>query len=735
MIDWEIGDEHWEKPADQTQRRRDPPEPPKSRRPTDRRLIVALVVVVAALAAATGALKWTSNRNLAAVRADIQNALDDEMWARERGNWDLFASLLDSSASQRWLNAQRDLFAADAAAAADGGPFAADVIDLALVQPDIAMTEIKIEPPAGAPYHATRAYRRVGSGWRYTTAPHDHRWLHQVVRETANLRFIYHEADGRWLVPIIPALQSFYGQLLKDLSLSPLPNKRELYVVGDIAPADPILIPEDRLYDQATLSSEVPIEQRKRSLGTQLAANVLDQFYGRRTGMPFLLDAVREWEVSRRMDLPDRDTASRVRQALNVYTFIPLGMVHPTYLEQPILTDLAETVVDYLVSRRGRPIHQLVKGAQEYRRWSDLVEVQLELTYEDMDKRWWDFVVRRHGPRAGYAPDDVRADIRWLIDSQQQAAQEHDRDLLTSLLDPEAPDGWRASQMDYWLPSGRAAWGETTVKDWGRADDGAWALLEPDVDSVLPPRLVQFYRWTDTGRWYVTPPDGASSGPPEVSETNFFEFVYRAPDAADTPIPADVDALYIDAVRDFELSDQPPQKLTVEFLYTWGPGLTLQRDEPTRLRVLSPRLIGDPGQFQYHLGWIVTTSMLVDSAGIPSDRVLNLKPLYAISLWEARRWVNDPSWKAELDQEIRQYFQQNGLPPLARREPMMVDITVAEYIAETYGRDRFAAIVAAAKEYEDIRQLISTALGVDLNTFEAGWEAYVTRTYGQPARN
>jgi hypothetical protein len=450
MIDWEIGDEHWEKPADHTQRRRDPPKPSRWRRPTDRRLIVALIVVVGALTAAAGALKWTSNRNLAAVRADIQNTLDDEMWARESGNWDLYASLLDSSASQRWLNVQRGLFAEDAAAG--GGPFSAEIVDLALVQPDIAVTEVKIEPPSGAAYHATRAYRHVGSGWRFTTAPNEYRWLHQVVRETENLRFIYHEADGRWLAPIIPALQSFYGDLLKDLSLSPLPNKRELYVVGDITPADPMLIPEDRLYDQASLSSEVPVEQRKRSLGTQLAATVLDQFYGPRVDMPFLLDGVREWEVSRRMNLPDRDSASRVRQALNAYTFIPLGMVHPTYLEGPILTDLAETVVDYLVSRRGRSIRQLVQGAQEYRYWSDLVEIELDLTYEDVDRKWWDFVVRRHGPRADYTPDDVRADIVWLIDFQQRAAEGRDRDLLTSLLDPEAPDSWRASQMDYWLP-------------------------------------------------------------------------------------------------------------------------------------------------------------------------------------------------------------------------------------------------------------------------------------------
>jgi hypothetical protein len=270
------------------------------------------------------------------------------------------------------------------------------------------------------------------------------------------------------------------------------------------------------------------------------------------------------------------------------------------------------------------------------------------------------------------------------------------------------------------------------VEDWGRADDGAWALLAPGVDSVLPQRMVQFYRWTDTGRWYVTAPVSAFPGPPEAMETNFFEFLYRAPDAADPSIPTDADELYAETMRDFGLSDQMPQQLTIEFLYTWGPGLSLQRTEPTMLRVLSPRLIGDPAQFQYHLGWMVTSSMLVDVASIPSDRVLNLKPVYGISLWQARRWVADPSWEAQLAQQIRQSLQEGGLPTLVRREPELMDITVAEYVAETYGRDRFAAIVAAAKDHEDVRQLISRALDVEFETFEAGWQAYVAETYGQP---
>jgi hypothetical protein len=728
MIDWEIGDEHWQEPDDQRQRRRGAQQPAGPRRRTDRRLVIALVVVVGALAAAAGALKWTANRNLAAVRADIQTVLDDEMWARETGNWNLYASLLDSSASQRWLSAQHDLFDDTT----ERGSFAADISDIALAQPDLALTEVEIEPPVGGAYRETRAYRRMGSGWHYTTAPHDQRWLHQVVRETDNLRFIYHAADGRWLAPIIPVLQSFYGDFLKDLSLSPLPNKRELYVVGDIAPADPMLIPEDRLYDQASLSSEVPIEQRKRSLGMQLAANVLDQFYAPRAGMPFLLDGVREWEVSRRMNLPDRDSASRVRQALNVYPFIPLGMIHPTYLQQPLLTDLAETVVDYLVSRQGRPIRTLVKGAQQSARWSDLVEMELELPYEDVDQKWWDFVVRRHGSRVGYTPDDTRSAIRWLTDSQQRAAEGQDRDLLLSLLDPEAPDNWRAWEMDYWLPSGRAAWGSATVKDWGRAGDGAWALLEPGVDSVLPARLVQFYRWTDTGRWYVTTPDSAT-GPPQVVATTHFQFRYREPDAADgpAPIPDDVDALYNETARDLGLGAQAPENLTVEFMYTWGPDLSVGRAERNLLRVLSPRLIDDPAQFQYHLGWTVTDLLLVDIAGLPSGRVLDLKPVYGIGLWEARRWVDDPAWNAQVVRQIHHSLQENGLPALARREPATVYITVAEYVVEAYGRDRFAAIVAAALEHDDVHTLIPAALGVDYASFESSWQAYVSRTYGQ----
>lgn len=99
MLEWETGDDGWDDTTDEwgpscaeplaSSRREETPQSADRRPPTTlrqgsgrHRRVVFLVI------AAGAAVKRKASCNLAAVKAEVQSVVDQEMWALERGNWD-----------------------------------------------------------------------------------------------------------------------------------------------------------------------------------------------------------------------------------------------------------------------------------------------------------------------------------------------------------------------------------------------------------------------------------------------------------------------------------------------------------------------------------------------------------------------------------------------------------------------------------------------------------------------
>ncbi len=772
MIDWRIGNDGW----DDVEEVGDVDEVDDGQHESDnvgsqtqrtayttrrrRRMAVTLGLVAALIIAGLGALEWRTQQTVTAVQAEVQSVLDQEMWALESDNWELYESVLDQEAPAQWYRAQQGSFIQNA----QHGSFSAVVTDLALVQPDVALAEVQIELPSGERHRETRAFRQVGTTWRHTSAPAGNPWLRPIQRETANLRVIFHPDDADRIAPLVPKLQVLYTDLLKDFGLTPLPNRRELQVVLSVQPANAFFADPGRYYDLSSLAHVDDAERIQRELGTQLVSRVVEQFFVDAGEMAFVLDGVRRWEVSHWMGQPDPTMETRVARTLERYPHLPLMQVRPqtppANLDRQVSTTLAETVVDYFVWRNGQGvIRDLMRSARESDSWPDFIEQGLELSYEDVDRGWWHFLTTQYATSTDRPRDRTLADLRWMLRLENQAVETRSEELFRSLLDPRAASEWKNQQLSwFWRNSGpRSSLQMVEVTDWGYMQDSAWVVLarRPDVevsdsngDFWARPAL-RIYRLADQ-RWYLTSPATAFAGPPLTTSTEHFEFRYREPDRSKLPtLTADVDELYEQLTRDLGIRQTAPRRIRVELMYE-VEAIQSGSSQSYHIRLPSPRLLPLFLQGQEltpeeavraYLAYTLCDVLLTRVAGVQRHQV-NDSPLQGFALWEAEQWGRLPHSQTARRDAIQRALKQDrlslssgDLSTMRSSEDVRLRqytyVTLIEYVAEAYGRHRLADIVNAAKEHRELRDLIPAALGVDLATFEAGWRSYLERTYSE----
>lgn len=760
MIEWKTGNDDWDDiPNEWETSVVEELEPTKtetsSQRTHRRRHIVVLLSLLVVLVAVTGgALKWSAERNVAEVEAQVQNVVDQEMWALETGNWDLYESLLDQQTPVRWYREQQGNFVHYS----QKGAFSAQIVDLALVQPDLALAEVTIDPPGRQVLRETRAYRQIGATWRHTTAPAGHLWLHQMERETANLRFIYHRDDADRLEPLFPALQRLYTQILTDFNLAPLPNRREVQVVLSIQPTNTALTDPSRRYDLSSLAATADTVSIQRELGTQLASKVMHQFYENAGDMAFVLDGIREWEIATWMGKTDPKSETRISRVPDEKPFVPLLMVKPAYFDKPALTALTKTITEYLVWRNGRgALQPLIQHISEYDGWVKLVDEGLGISYQHMARGWWQFITQQYAFPKDQLPDEVYADLTWMLQLEQQAHTTRDQELFCSLLDPQAPSEWKSQQLDLFLRGNatesipevdstptpaRIREREYEVQNWGYQDDVAWIVLKrwlnPSTDTNRFSRSsgrfpqLRVYRFGDN-RWYLTSPATAFTDPPLIARTQHFAFRYREPDAdvVQSVLPH-VDELYEQLVRDLGLDTGSMEHLAVELVYLSNT-VPYHRRGSQKIQIPSPQLarnfsVDPANEFELTLGITVGRTLLTDALG---EGYIRFEPLLdGLVMWEVTEWSDAPQWEARRTEIIRHGLAYGVLRlPTLPRPSSVLDTAIAEYVAQAYGRHRFADIVAATREQRDLQHLITAALNVDLETFEAGWRSYLEQTY------
>ena len=760
MLEWKTGDEGWEASASETVATTPSRAPARHWR---RRASIALGVLLTLIVAAALVLRWQANRKLVAAKADVQAVVDEEMWALKTGNWGLYTALLDRRAPASWHREQYGRFTQNARR----GAFSATVTDLVLLQPDLALVELRVEPPGRPAYREARAYRRVDGRWRWTAAPPDEPWVHAVERETANLRFIYHRDDAERLEPLFPALQELYARLLEDFSLAPLPGKRQLQITLSVLPANEDFVDSSLRYDLSSLATSSDPRELQRELGRQLTERVLRQFYERSGEMSFVLDGIREWEVADWMGAPDPEVEARIVRVLAEKPFVPLSMVHPGQFEQPTLTALTMTVVDYLVERKGRDaVGALIFGLERYDKWETLVGRGVGLSYTEAVDGWWNFVVQRYAPStlSTAKPNEVLAQLQWMLTLEQQAVNTLDFQLFKSLVDPATSSNWLAQEWHRRIEPRTGftpgpvrlnlrltqEWrrrmkqhadftpGPAQLDAWGYTRNGAWVALRPLPESEASnshfPMEMRFYRFV-RGRWYLTRPEFAFPYVHTV-RTRYLTLRYREPDTAPLQrllATGDVDALYMRAAQDFGLIHESPEFM-IEFVYALPHEPIATIDRTRVIQAISPRLFRDFETFRFNFGSLIVDTLLMEASELHKSGVSETWFLLpGIAAWELRQWTQPPDWwQREKQDAIRRLLAQNSYGLFSQLVLSQATAeTLVEYIVATYGRHRLADFVRGLRDHPDLRELIPAVFGVDLATFEAGWRAYLEQTYGE----
>jgi hypothetical protein len=361
----------------------------------------------------------------------------------------------------------------------------------------------------------------------------------------------------------------------------------------------------------------------------------------------------------------------------------------------------------------------------------------------------------------------IQGQLQRAMDLEMQAWRTGDEALFESLLDPKAANKvWRWEEIGSFRTLHREDWRgfvtrearllasrnyRATLEDLELRGDLALVCVRlDDPHTALYDRyLTRFYRRVDDA-WLRTSPDPSFWGEEREMKTKHFRFTYRERDAgAIEKVASRIDSLYEElrlalalplreekyevkvflperpafGLRDPYHDIQSP--LTFRPTY-YSPGEALLRDLSL---ILIPNLVHQA------MGWLPLNNeveFLTPRGPRLSPEVRNLA--WGIEVWWMHQWVPFPS---EVEVERREMMcLQLAQGPLSLqavlawefKHTMELDYfpveTVAEYIAEVYGGERFIELLRAVggKSYGEA---ISVALGVGQAEFESGWRHFV----------
>ncbi len=748
MLDWRTGEEEWSSVRGQHEQR---PQPPHGRRPIPRWLWLLFGVLLVGVGGTAVSLHWKARQQTTRLRQDIQATVDTESWSRETHNLRLYRSLLDPAAHAGWRQRQEQAFIAG-----DGPvPARMTVSDAMLFGADLAVVELEIEPAAGRPYRATRAYRRSGGLWLETSTPAGQVWLDQATRETENLRFVFHQRDAARIIAVMSDIQVLYAQLLGDLTLSPPQGKRTLYVILSVQPIESELDNDPTYYDLSDLGPDADAEAIKRRLGALLLDQVASLFRTEQGDLPLLIQAVEEWEYADWLGVPLLEPrAASLQEILVSLPFLSLLDEAWKSLEYPAAQAIVgRALVDYTLRTYGRDsLADIVRGAQQYgARYPVITQILavvqvLHVPFAEFDAGWRNYALhaftQREGTRLG-SLSPVKADLLRLLADEQRAIERGDRDRYHSLFpDPGDPD-WREQQnrlFDVYQQFRRStnAPFSARLEDAVVRGDDAWVRVEvqfPDPGSTPYQQIRTYHRFGNEWKWTSTP--ASFYGLTREQETAHLRLRFNRQDAevVAEELPA-TEAFFVQVAGDLNES-QPFVEIDVVPDYRvldW-------RSNTEGAMVVSPMLgalvtdMSPASFYRVSTGLALSRHLIATQAETPATPFANA--VYeAVARWETEQWATDAPWTEPRRQALSAMLEAGTQPSLRGRPTRTerdVDPTtgylydsVISYLVEEFGRAYLGELIRDARQHQGWESLIPDLLGVPFHDFEAGWREYLT---------
>lgn len=354
----------------------------------------------------------------------------------------------------------------------------------------------------------------------------------------------------------------------------------------------------------------------------------------------------------------------------------------------------------------------------------------------------------------------VRTDVQSTIDSEAWAWGNADADLLDSLMDRQADDGWgrdfrREIERELHYAGNGVQTPQVQIENVELANDVALIevlVTDPGVPwTATPYRETRFYRQVGE-RWLRTEPVAEFWGPEDILQTDHFHFQFHQRDAgAVKAVAENVDALYAGLREDVGLGPAPAgETLTIRVrprtdVTDWRfAGDTLTVPSPALLPVPEDRTAVDrlSQSIVYPLAQHVLQEALED-VDVEREWSTVIEGIRHWLTWD--RWALPSGWRYHAEEPLRQQVEYGKMLRLEDVTPrwregwdrthrwtrLIVAETVVAYATETYGRDRLPALLQGLSQHESWRRLIPAVFDVSADEFEAGWQVYLTTRYDQ----
>ncbi|MCW5848686.1 MAG: hypothetical protein KIT87_01120 [Anaerolineae bacterium] len=326
MLDWKIGEDD------------DTPENlaealPRRRWRVPRWLWMGTLGIVLVAALTTAAYFFLGVREgEAKARAEIQQAADLEIWARQNDNRVVFFESLDPAAPRDWRTRQvRDWREGEEWRAG------AKVVRVEL-NDDLAWVELELTNKAGKVFREGRFYRRGADGrWRRSAGSDDF-WGPSRVIETKYFQVQHHLRDAPYVRQATEGLDEWYGQVRADFGLPAPTGFRVIDIVADPEAASSAnLVVKSPLLDLRT-GDDTPANNLRGWIAYKLAEELMNDILPTTvrtssTAYRSLLTGVLYWEVSQVAPFtPSEQTELRLilSQAAASNSLIPPSQLMPT---------------------------------------------------------------------------------------------------------------------------------------------------------------------------------------------------------------------------------------------------------------------------------------------------------------------------------------------------------------------------------------------------------------------
>jgi len=365
---------------------------------------------------------------------------------------------------------------------------------------------------------------------------------------------------------------------------------------------------------------------------------------------------------------------------------------------------------------------------------------------------------------AAFSPAQVQLletekELTALLALEQQAWTDRDPSTYEALIDPQVDSEWIGQWRGGWgtrssLASGRSV---TLLSAAHLSEDFVRAsvrLVQPRTTNwwqTPVQRETRFYRRAGY-TWLRTVPPPSYWGAPLTMQTPHLTFQYFASDApAVAEAAARLETAYVDLYAMLGLT--PPiadEKIVVVVkpemvLYsTWTSG---------DLAVTSPQMmpVAEGWTDADHVASMALGRIILRA--LNSERFVRLiEPTHwglVISVlrnWLRAELLGQPSaWRTEAQQVFEEQFA--AAYPLRLRDLTEFEVegqhgrytalwrfmaaeTILEYIVDAYGREALPAFLHGMSESDSWAELTLNAFGVPVDEFVAGWNLYLSETYG-----